>query len=136
MENDKSEIAPADQPFLTAAELQKRWRVSGMYLLRLRRAGRISVMRIAKRSVLYALADVLKIEAESMQSKPKKRESYRVLFDRDEVILDSLHTETKRPWVVIMALMERSGFDNWWESIDDDVKDEIFEELRKRLSEI
>jgi hypothetical protein len=53
-------------PFLTAAELQKRWRVSAMYLHRLRAAGRLSVMRIGKRAVRYALAEVLKIEAESI----------------------------------------------------------------------
>ena len=59
------ENAASESPFLTAAELQKRWRVSAMYLHRLRAAGRLSVMRIGKRAVRYALADVLRIEAES-----------------------------------------------------------------------
>lgn len=51
--------------FITAAELQERWKCSGMFLHRLRAAGRIGVTRIGKRAVRYALADVLKIEAES-----------------------------------------------------------------------
>ena len=52
-------------PFLTSAELRYRWKKSAMFLHRLRRDGRLGVTRIGKRAVLYALADVLKIEAES-----------------------------------------------------------------------
>ena len=52
-------------PFLTPAELRQRWKVSGMYLHRLRAAGRISVIRIGARAVRYKMEDVLKIEAES-----------------------------------------------------------------------
>ncbi len=52
-------------PFLTAAELRQRWKVSGMFLHRIRRDGRLPVTRIGKRGVRFALADVLKIEAES-----------------------------------------------------------------------
>ena len=36
-----------------------------MFIWRMRRDGRLSVTRIGKRNVLYALADVLKIEAEA-----------------------------------------------------------------------
>lgn len=52
-------------PFLTAADLRKRWQVSGMFLHRLRRAGKLRVYRIGSRGIRYALADVLKIESES-----------------------------------------------------------------------
>lgn len=52
-------------PFLTAKELRQRWKVSGMFLHRIRRDGRLPVTRIGKRGVRYAMADVLKIEAES-----------------------------------------------------------------------
>jgi hypothetical protein len=52
-------------PYITAAELRERWKCSGMFLHRLRAAGRIGVTRIGKRAVRYALADVLKIESES-----------------------------------------------------------------------
>ncbi len=51
--------------FLNTKELRQRWRVSGMFIWRMRRDGRLSVTRIGKRNVLYALADVLKIEAEA-----------------------------------------------------------------------
>jgi predicted site-specific integrase-resolvase len=51
--------------FLTAKELSQRWKVSLMFLHRLRRGGRLPVTRISKRAVRFALADVLKIEAES-----------------------------------------------------------------------
>lgn len=56
---------PPTAPFLTAAELRQRWSVSGMFLHRLRQAGRLPVTRIGKRAVRYALSDILKIEAES-----------------------------------------------------------------------
>lgn len=63
MKNKSTTESPAT--FLTAAELRQRWKVSGMFLHRIRRDGRLSVTRIGKRGVRYAMADVLKIEAES-----------------------------------------------------------------------
>lgn len=51
--------------FLTAKELCQRWKVSGMFIWRMRRDGRLSTTRIGKRNVRYVLADVLKIEAKS-----------------------------------------------------------------------
>lgn len=54
--------------FITAAELRKRWIVSGMFLHRMRKTGKLSVIRIGKRGVRFALSDILKIEAESVQT--------------------------------------------------------------------
>ena len=51
--------------FLTAKELRQRWKVSGMFLFRIRRDGRLPVTRIGKRGVRFLMADVLKIEAEA-----------------------------------------------------------------------
>jgi hypothetical protein len=64
--NKANNTTGSESPFLTSAELQKRWKVSAMYLHRLRAAGRLSVLRLGKRAIRYALADVLKIEAESV----------------------------------------------------------------------
>lgn len=52
-------------PFLTAAELRQRWKVSGMFLHRLRHAGKLRVYRIGSRGVRFAIADILKLESES-----------------------------------------------------------------------
>ena len=51
--------------FLTAAELGNRWKVSLMFLWRKRRDGLLPAYKIGKRGVRFALADVIRIEAES-----------------------------------------------------------------------
>ena len=53
-------------PFLTAAELRQRWKVSGMFLWRMRQKNRLPIYKLGSRGVRFALADVLKIEAESI----------------------------------------------------------------------
>ncbi|MDB6132475.1 MAG: hypothetical protein JWM59_718 [Verrucomicrobiales bacterium] len=55
----------APSPFLTAKDLRERWQVSGMFLHRMRRAGRLKVYRIGARGVRFAVSDVLRIEAEA-----------------------------------------------------------------------
>jgi hypothetical protein len=65
-DQNKENTASSQSPFLTAAELQQRWKVSAMYLHRLRVTSRLSVLKIGGRAVRYALADILKIEAESV----------------------------------------------------------------------
>ncbi|MDZ4288727.1 MAG: hypothetical protein U0984_12250 [Prosthecobacter sp.] len=57
-------IAPP-AAFLTPADLRARWKVSAMFLWRLRRAGRLSGYKIGTRGVRFALADVMQIESES-----------------------------------------------------------------------
>ena len=52
-------------PFLTAKELRDRWKVSGMFLWRMREQNRLPIYKIGSRGVRFALADVLRIEAES-----------------------------------------------------------------------
>ena len=52
-------------PFLTAAELRQRWKVSGMFLWRMRQKNRLPIYKLGSRGVRFALADVLKIESES-----------------------------------------------------------------------
>jgi hypothetical protein len=37
--------------------------------------------------------------------------------------------------LIIIALNDRSGFDDWWCNIDEDIQDEIIEELIKIISE-
>lgn len=51
--------------FLTPAELRTRWRVSGMFLWRLRRDGKLRCYRIGGRGIRYALVEILQLEKES-----------------------------------------------------------------------
>jgi hypothetical protein len=65
MKNKNTTFTAAAAPFLTAAELRQRWRVSGMFLWRMRQKNRLPIYKIGSRGVRFALADVLKIESES-----------------------------------------------------------------------
>jgi len=51
--------------FLTPAELRVRWKCSAMYLVRMRAENRLPISKFGKRAVRIAMADVLRIEAES-----------------------------------------------------------------------
>lgn len=53
-----------EDPFLTPKQLAKRWKCSTMKLRRMRRSGKLPVTYIV-RSARYALAEVVRIEAES-----------------------------------------------------------------------
>lgn len=52
-------------PFLTPSDLRQRWKVSAMFLWRLRRDGRIKVIKIGSRGIRYSLAEVERIEREA-----------------------------------------------------------------------
>jgi len=52
--------------FLTQSELRKRWKVSGMFLWRLRRDNKMPSYRIGPRGVRFAVEDVLKFETQSV----------------------------------------------------------------------
>jgi hypothetical protein len=54
-----------EQTFLTPAELKARWKVSSMFLWRLRRNGRLPAHIIGSRGIRFALSDILRLEAES-----------------------------------------------------------------------
>lgn len=36
---------------------------------------------------------------------------------------------TRTAWAIVEFFGGRKGFDHWWDNIDDDIKDEIFESL-------
>ena len=36
---------------------------------------------------------------------------------------------------IIYALTNRSGFDGWWDGIDEDIQDEIIEEIAQIIAE-
>lgn len=65
---------------------------------------------------------------------------YSELFER---IYDSTNTgdeflltqdfATRASWSILFGLNDRGGFDHWWDDIDDDLHDEIFDEMRGRL---
>ena len=56
---------PSATSFLTGKELCQRWKVSAMFLWRLRRKGKLHSFRLGERGVRYSIADVERIEAES-----------------------------------------------------------------------
>lgn len=45
---------------------------------------------------------------------------------RDTLFKDA---PTRVAWEIVEFFGERKGFDHWWDNIDDDIKDEIFEDL-------
>ncbi|MFZ4764338.1 MAG: helix-turn-helix transcriptional regulator [Roseimicrobium sp.] len=63
MQPDHNTTSPTS--FLTAQELRKRWRVSAMFLWRLRRKGKLSAFKIGERNVRFSMAEVERIEAEA-----------------------------------------------------------------------
>lgn len=52
-------------PFLTAKDLRERWKVSGMFIHRIRAAGRLPVYKIGKRGVRFSITDIIRIESEA-----------------------------------------------------------------------
>lgn len=55
--------APAE--FLTPKELRARWKVSGMFLWRLRQRGKLTPYKIGTRGIRFAVADIARIEADA-----------------------------------------------------------------------
>lgn len=41
-----------------------------------------------------------------------------------------LDSASEGAWAVIQLLSSRKGFDGWWEDLDPEIQDEIFEEIR------
>jgi excisionase family DNA binding protein len=54
---------PELETLFTAAELAQRWKVTTMTLRRWRSAGKLPVVRVGERRVLFRLCDVQRIEA-------------------------------------------------------------------------
>lgn len=49
--------------------------------------------------------------------------------------VDDLPQEDKLPMKVVQFFNSRGGFDHWWDDIDRETRDEIFDELRALLAE-
>ena len=54
-----------NQTFLTQEELSQRWKVSLMFIWRMRRDGKLPAYKIGSRGVRFALADIVRIEQEA-----------------------------------------------------------------------
>lgn len=48
--------------------------------------------------------------------------------------MEKLDAPSKRAWLAITVLNGRGGFDHWWDDIDEECRDEIFEELKKVIA--
>jgi len=48
--------------------------------------------------------------------------------------LASIDIATKRAWLAMEVLDGRKGFDHWWCDIDEDCKNEIFDQLKAVLA--
>lgn len=59
------QFTPSPVRFLTPAELRQRWKVSGMFLWRLRRDGKIKATKIGSRGIRFSLVEVERIEREA-----------------------------------------------------------------------
>jgi len=42
--------------------------------------------------------------------------------------------ETQRAWRAYKVLNSRKGFDWWWHDIEDEIKNEIFDELKRAVA--
>jgi predicted site-specific integrase-resolvase len=51
--------------YLTPSELRKRWKVSGMFLWRLRRDGKLKITKFSSRGVRIAMSEIERIEREA-----------------------------------------------------------------------
>lgn len=58
-------VTTSPAQFLTPAELRARWKVSGMFLWRLRQRGKLTPYKIGTRGIRFAVADITRIEAEA-----------------------------------------------------------------------
>lgn len=56
---------PGADKFLTAAELRARWRVSGMFLWRMRSKGKLGAYIIGARGLRFLLAEIEQIEKDA-----------------------------------------------------------------------
>ena len=51
--------------YLTPTELRQRWRVSAMFLWRLRRDGKLKITKFSSRGVRIAMSEIERIEREA-----------------------------------------------------------------------
>lgn len=51
--------------YLTPSELRKRWKVSAMFLWRLRRDGKLKITKFGSRGVRIALSEIERLEREA-----------------------------------------------------------------------
>jgi hypothetical protein len=51
--------------YLTPSELRKRWKVSAMFLWRLRRDGKLKITKFGSRGVRIAMSEIERLERES-----------------------------------------------------------------------
>lgn len=63
----KSDVDPTvPTVFLTIAELRKRWKVSAMFIWRLRRDGKLKMTKFGPRGVRLAISEIERFERESV----------------------------------------------------------------------
>ncbi len=65
MKVDQTTVIASPPGFLTPAELRARWKVSAMFLWRMRRDGKLRPYKFGVRGVRYSLAEVARIEQEA-----------------------------------------------------------------------
>lgn len=62
MSKPESTVTPAPE-FLTVSQLRTRWKVSAMFIWRMRRDGKLKAYKLGERGVRFLVADVAAIEA-------------------------------------------------------------------------
>jgi hypothetical protein len=48
---------------------------------------------------------------------------------------EGLDPSTRKAWSVLNNLLGRGGFDHWFENLDADIQDEIFQELKQTITD-
>ena len=64
MKTHATPLAPA-AGYLTPSELRQRWKVSAMFLWRLRRDGKLRITKFGSRGVRIAMSEIERIEREA-----------------------------------------------------------------------
>lgn len=52
----------------------------------------------------------------------------------DKISRDKLPKNQRIALAIIYELYNRKGFDDWWDNIDDDIKDELFETISREIN--
>jgi len=59
---------------------------------------------------------------------------YEFVYDGDYNKKEEIHGVDRVAWDILWFLNDLSGFDDWWDGIDDDIQDGIFDQLRTMLN--
>jgi hypothetical protein len=78
-------------------------------------------------------------EGETVSAKENKMATYNELFEQmyhpqSEMTVAAIEPSDRTAWMVLKVLGKRKGFDDWWDSIEGEIQDEIFESIKSIIN--